>query len=701
MILPAFVCRWINGKAFTRPRGRQTASRRRARLHLEALEDRTVPSTVMNLSDSGLGSLRQAILDTPSGGTVDFQSGLTGTITLGSELAISQNLTITGPGADVITVSGHHASRVFDITGAFTVDISGLTVADGVAAGPDYRGGGIYNNGGTLTVTDSIFSGNTARTPLTGGSGGAIYNAGTLTVTDSTFSGNTTIFFSGGSGGGIYNAGTLTVTDSTLNGNVSLSGGGIYNAGTLTVTDSTLNGNVSLSGGGIYNAGTLTVTDSSLNGNGHINGVGGGIHNALGGMATVTASTLSRNFADIGGGIRNLGTLTVTGSTISFNSTHDGGGIMNRGTLTVTDSTLSGNSAIAGPGGGIYNQIGTATVTNSTLSGNRALLGGGGIFGGGLTVTNTIVAGNTSSRPGPDVRGGLNGGGHNLIGIGAGGSGYADTDLVGTAASPLNPLLGPLQHNGGPTQTMALLPGSPALNAGDPAQLGVADQRGVVRTGGVNIGAYQASTSAFVLAAPDTATAGVPFDLAVTAVDAFGQTAVGYTGTVTFQTTDTRSGVVLPANYSFNSADAGRHTFAGATTLVTAGSQTVTATDTADGSITGFAAVTVDPAAATQLVLSYSSNPVKGQAWSVTVTAYDAFGNVATGYTGTVRFASSDDEAGLPADYTFTAADAGTRTFQLTFERLGHQSLTVADTLDVSIFGMIDVVVQNRGQGGH
>ena len=92
---------------------------RRCRPRLEVLEDRCVPTTVMNLLDSGSGSLRQAILDTPAGGTVDFQPGLSGTITLTSgELAIGNDLTIAGPGADIITVSGNHASRVFDITAA-------------------------------------------------------------------------------------------------------------------------------------------------------------------------------------------------------------------------------------------------------------------------------------------------------------------------------------------------------------------------------------------------------------------------------------------------------------------------------------------------------------------------------------------------------------------------------------------------------
>jgi hypothetical protein len=645
-----FQALWGRRRAVAR-RGRS-----RARPSLEALEDRSVPSTVMNLNDSGPDSLRQAILDTPSGGTVDFQSGLTGTITLTSgELAISQDLTIAGPGAGVLTVSGNHASRVFDIAANYIVDISGLTIADGMVQGPDAQGGGILN-AGTLTVTNSTLRGNSAGGVFGSGRGGGIYNqSGTLTVASSTLTGN---FTSGPVNyGGIYNSGTLTVTSSTLSGNSPTFGvgGGIYNSGTLTVISSTLSGNSAITGGGIFNLnGTLTVISSTLRDN-----------SAVGFRS--------------GGGV--------------------GGGIYNSGTLTVTSSTLTGNSATAGGvGGGIYNS-GTLTVTSSTLTGNSAGSQGGGIFSATPAVTssgNTIVAGNSASSS-PDVTGALTSQGYNLIGDGSGGSGYTSTDLVGTATNPIDPKLGPLQDNGGPTQTRALLPGSPALNAGDPAQLGVADQRGVVRRGGVNIGAYQASASAFALTALTAATAGAPFGLVVTAVDAFGQTAVGYTGTVTFATSDTHAGVVLPADYPFTAADAGRHTFAGATTLVSAGSQTVTATD---GSLTGFATVTVNPAAATHLVLSYSANPVAGQAWSVTVTAYDAYGNVATGYRGTVTFKSSDDEAELPRRHTFTAADAGTHTFRVTFGQLGRQSLTATDTLAASLFGTIAVLVQRPGQDG-
>src|SRR6516162_4787960 len=131
--------RWMNTRTFSFPRDSQRNTKydkRRIRLPLEVLEDRWLPSTVMNLNDSGLGSLRQALIDTPSGGTVDFQSGLTGPITLiTGELLIDKDLTIAGPGADVITVSGNNASRVFDIAASFTVNISGLTISAGQATG--------------------------------------------------------------------------------------------------------------------------------------------------------------------------------------------------------------------------------------------------------------------------------------------------------------------------------------------------------------------------------------------------------------------------------------------------------------------------------------------------------------------------------------------------------------------------------------
>jgi hypothetical protein len=224
-------------------------------------------------------------------------------------------------------------------------------------------------------------------------------------------------------------------------------------------------------------------------------------------------------------------------------------------------------------GGGICNDLrATATVTSCTLSANSAKSGGGisnTYLLGTVTLGNTIVAGNT---------------GGDISGSGTFNQTYS---LVGG-----QPKLAPLGDYGGPTQSMPLLAGSPALNAGDPSQLGMADQRGVVRSGGVNIGAFQASASAFVVTAPATVTAGTPFDVTVTAVDEFGQTALGYTGTVVFSTMDP-AGTFNPAGYTFQASDMGTALFPMGATLNTAGSTwDVTATDTTSG-ITGSAYVAV------------------------------------------------------------------------------------------------------------
>jgi hypothetical protein len=454
---------WLNWTIGSPERGRRwndSPKRRHTRPHLETLESRCLPSTVTNLNDAGGGSLRDAIAITPSSGTVDFQPGLTGTITLSTgELAINKDLTITGPGATVITVSGNHASRVFDIAPTFTVSISGLTIVDGTS---DY-GGGIETYG-TLTVTGCTISGNLASGSPTA-QGGGIDNEGMLTVTG------------------------CTITDNVASGNFA-EGGGIHSGRTLIVTGSTITGN--------------TATGSVVGG-----GFGGGIDVDGGGNASIMDCTLSGNSTNgpllsSGGGINVMGNVSITGSTLSGNSASEGGGI-NVGSgsnALIVECTLSGNDA--GQGGGLYNFAATVTLTGSTVNANSANEGGG-IYNQYVstapTARNSIVAGNSASLfPGPDVSGPLASLGHNLIGDGTGGSGYDPTDLVGTSSNPIDPRLGPLQDNGGPTFTMALLPGSPAINAGDPTNAPMWDQRGPgyprVVNGMIDIGAYEHQAAA-------------------------------------------------------------------------------------------------------------------------------------------------------------------------------------------------------------
>jgi len=245
-----------------------------------------------------------------------------------------------------------------------------------------------------------------------------------------------------------------------------------------------------VAGGGIYNAGTLSITNSTFSGNSA--GIGGGGIRNIGGTLTVTNSTFSGNSAgtSAGGGIyQSTGTATVTNSTFSGNSSgFGGGGIFNEsGTLTVTNSTFSGNSAPFG--GGISGRF--ITITNSTFSGNSAGTGGGGgigTFATTLTLRNTIVANSPSGGNCALTFGGsITDEGGNLQ--------YPGTTCGATIDSADDPKLDPLQDNGGPTETMALQPLSPAVDSAVLANCPTKDQRGVSRPqppgGECDIGAFE------------------------------------------------------------------------------------------------------------------------------------------------------------------------------------------------------------------
>jgi methionine-rich copper-binding protein CopC len=184
---------------------------------------------------------------------------------------------------------------------------------------------------------------------------------------------------------------------------------------------------------------------------------------------------------------------------------------------------------------------------------------------------------------------------------------------------------------------------------------------------------------------PAAVTAGVAGSLTVTAKDAFGNTVTGYQGTVHFTSSDGQA--VLPTNYVFKAIDAGIHVFS--VTLKTSGSRSITVTDTSTAGIAGTqAGITVNPAAASALIVSgFASPATAGVASTVTVTARDAFGNIATGYGGTVHFTSTDSQAALPANYVFTAGDAGVHVFSVILKTAGARSITGTDTVTSAITG--------------
>jgi hypothetical protein len=196
-------------------------------------------------------------------------------------------------------------------------------------------------------------------------------------------------------------------------------------------------------------------------------------------------------------------------------------------------------------------------------------------------------------------------------------------------------------------------------------------------------GTSPASNDQLVVTATTAETAGTSFNLTITAENASGATDTGYLGTIHFTSSDAQA--VLPANYTLTATDKGSHTFA--VTLKTAASQSITATDVATSAITGtLAGISVSPAAASQFVLSgLASTATAGVSQTSTVTARDAYGNVATSYTGTVHFTSSDTQATLPANYTFPVTDKGVHSFTLAFATAGTQSVTVTDTANSSL----------------
>jgi hypothetical protein len=227
-------------------------------------------------------------------------------------------------------------------------------------------------------------------------------------------------------------------------------------------------------------------------------------------------------------------------------------------------------------------------------------------------------------------------------------------------------------------------PGTQSLTATDSGNAGITGTQ-------ANITVAPAGLSALsVTGFPSVTTAGVTETITVTARDTDGSTDTSYLGTVHFTSSDGHA--VLPRNYPFNytftAADHGVHTFT--ITLKTAGSQSITATDTVFSSVTGSeTGITITPAAASQLILSPNSEVQSGVRFSLTLTVEDAYGNVVTGYTGTVHFTSADKHATLPANYTFTAADAGIHTFTNAFimKASGWQDIDVADTKNNSLTG--------------
>ncbi|MEM8680927.1 MAG: choice-of-anchor Q domain-containing protein [Planctomycetota bacterium] len=459
-------------------------------LRFEQLEDRrllaiTVDTLVDELDGSivdGDISLRDAIAAAPANETIDF--AVNGTLRLDAslgELIIDKNLKLDGPGAAQLTLDAQGQSRVLLIQEGATFELARLTLTDGMAA----RGGGILN-AGALTIVESVVTGNRSS-----GLGGGIGSFGTTNVIRSTISDNT----SGSSGSAIFSDGSLLIADSEIGDNDSLhpvdrssvfssggsgtiirtaiarNSGGVWNAsdssfngGTLSLLHSTVADNA---GTGVFARFSETVVrDSTISGNSAA--YGGGLRVAREAHLSIHNSTIAENTASSkGGGLHTLGDLndviSITNSTISQNTAQEGGGVYSQGEIDINHSTISGN--VASYAGGIAQKFdfdayyGFLTIRHSVISGNFATSGGPNEMDTEFRYLDSSLVGHASQTRADAINAGFD--------VPLGSPQLATSD--GGVPTPLDEILDTkLADNGGPTLTHALIPGSPAVDAGDP-----------------------------------------------------------------------------------------------------------------------------------------------------------------------------------------------------------------------------------------
>jgi predicted outer membrane repeat protein len=499
-------------------------ARPRFRPRIEPLEDRWLPSvlTVTSTADSGPGTLRAELAAAVSGDTIVFALPNPSTIQLTSgTLTVSSDIQISGPGASALTINGNQTFSIFTVT-ANPARITGLTISGGGGSG----GGGITNQG-VLLLSHCVVTGN-----QTTGRGGGIDAQGLVTISDCTVSNNSAT-----------NQGSPNPSTNGTGGGIAILGGG-----SVTIANTKVSSNsAAFAGGGIeMDDGTLYLTNSSVVGNNvsnHLNGEGadgGGIDNS-GGFLTITNSVIMGNSAindasgpASGGGISSFDSTSIVASTIANNSASagnggstpqpaEGGGLDVFAAFTLENCTVSGNHATSGLiasgsagnalGGGVSFLlnlgVGSDTIINCTISGNVAALPAfatsGSAEGGGLSaqgqgpvnLENTIIAANTAATDTDFINQSASiTAFFNLIGDGSG-SNISDGVMgnqVGTTQFPINPKLAGLANYGGPTPTMALLPGSRAIDHGTIDNVtSLTDQRGLPRLFGpsVDVGAFE------------------------------------------------------------------------------------------------------------------------------------------------------------------------------------------------------------------
>jgi hypothetical protein len=495
-----------------------------------------------NCTDLIVGNctLRDASLAAVDGDIITFDTAVSA-ITLTNGNVDLNAVTLIGNGSANLTISTTAAAGSYDLfylSGTGDVVISGMSLTKNRIN---------FQHSGNAKLDDVSISG--SRNAY----GGALYagNSGNLEIVNSNFDGN----YASDVGGAVYayNDGSVTISNSSFTNNeADGEGGALFTStnvsGTISLTDSMFSGNYSGGSGGaamFYSDGTANVGIINTTFTANAAGSWGGAFYIMDSVADVTifGSTMTGNDADSGSGaayIENSGDLTITNSTIADNISAGGSGglyLNNGGDATITNSLISGNQALDGNGGGIVNNAsGVLTINNSTLTGNSANNGGAILNGGSLVINQSTIAGNSASVSGGGVvlaGASLSLSGTIVSGNSSGVAGTADFGLYSeepsdtgsfTATNSLigevdprltangtnnimstNPMLGGLADNGGPTKTMALLDGSPAIDAGpNPVATFIgndSDQRGLpwvrIYGGSADIGAFEVQPNPF------------------------------------------------------------------------------------------------------------------------------------------------------------------------------------------------------------
>jgi phospholipase/lecithinase/hemolysin len=656
---------------------------------MEPLEDRTLLSNYMAASVSDLIADINAASQAGGTNTILLAAKTTFDLTAvnnatnganGLPVIVKTNhLTITGQGGDIIQRDpSAPAFRLFNVASGGSLTLSFMTLQHGVASGSgsSAEGGAIYNLG-SLALNDVTVQNNSAQgSNGTGGkrgadngqdaAGGGIWSGSALTLTNGTvIQSNQAIGGSGGfdtqgtggnaSGGGIYIAGgSGSLTGTIVNSNAARAGGGGWYfcglGGCMSLPPGG-NGGSAIGGGMAVTGGSITLSDDLLENNSASGGSGGnGQPPGSGGNGS-------------GGGLYAGSSTTVTlcGTTVQSNSAGGGWGL---------PSGQGAGGAIYGPKAKLY----LDSFTSTNTSNNTASVGPN--IEGSYTLQPCAML-LVSDFPSPTP---------------AGVPGRFIITLLNSAGATWTNYTGTVHFTSSDSQ--AALPADYTFTSADNGMhtftatlttlgsqlIAVTDKNTATLTGTQwNIKVNPGPVSQLVVAGFPSATAGLTESFSVTAEDAYGNINPAYTGTVKF--TSSAAQANLPAAYTFTADDAGVHTFS--VSVQTAGTESISATDTARPSITGTqSGIVITPTTSVRLTVATPASVSAGTAFSVTVTAWDAYGNLATNYTGTVTLTSTDGAATLPGPYTFTAADQGVHTFVngVTLTSSGTQTITATGT---------------------